>query len=672
MSDYTREQLFDALRKADAAGDTAAAKALTQRIKQMDTGGVDAVQQALEAGKSREEILSIAQQSGIEVNEADLDANLASRDAGGPTASVQEPSNWDHLADSAKNIGTGLAQGALMAVEFPMEVGRSIGDGISYAAENALEGLGFDGAAQWMRQGQERGEQARLALPSAQIEQAMPTPADGHWERLGAQVVGGLAVPFGPKAQPRPARVQPSAGPAKPGVRDDAAQIVAEGEKRGVPVMTTDVKPPQSGMGRWVKQTVPEKIPVAGTSGPREAQQAARQQAVLDAVEEFGGSTGRALFDDSETLPQEISRALTNQRSQKLTRLKNAKDGVIQSVTAPFTKAPNTVRAIDEQIRKLSDIDDEVYAPVIERLQRFRTRFTEGKTLEQIEGQRRLLGQMFDDPNLASIKDDGQKAVNAIYGPLRDDMGDFIEANLGSAARTKWQKANDQLSAMAGELNATKFRGVLRDADTTPEKISRILFSDAENVSDMQRLVGNLNQEGVRKVQGALITRAFQKAGGADGVSVERFLNNLNTLSGKIGVAFKGEDRQALEGLRRLLEATRRGAESGANIRTGEQNLPAVLGIGATQVFGFTGGVGTLGIGGLLARVYESPAVRNRIIGLAKTKPGSKAEADRLQAIMRGAVPIVNQWKDDMVRLANDNAGHSLAAESNSPEQERQ
>jgi hypothetical protein len=143
-------------------------------------------------------------------------------------------------------------------------------------------------------------------------------------------------------------------------------------------------------------------------------------------------------------------------------------------------------------------------------------------------------------------------------------------------------------------------------------------------------------------------------------------LGNLGQLSKKIGVAFEGADRQAIEGVRRLLESTRRGAGAGADIRTGEQNLPAIMGIGATQALGFTGGVATLGVGGLLARIYESPAVRNQIIKLSRTKKGTPQEKRTLDVIMRESVPIVNNWQN-ILRAANDTNPGALAAEEQPP-----
>lgn len=627
---YDREEIYAAMREADKAGDAEAVRILAEQLNNPEAFPDDGV--------------------------------LRGR--------VTDESPMEAVGTNVANIATGYVQGAAeAAIDFPLTIGA-----VPQVAVNSLLGgaralfndvTGDPAEAARVRaQTEQMNERAwNTATPVANVFNALaPAPEGYETQRDVARFAGGFLVP-GPKAARAPIRAPSPAAPARPvpGLIDNAAEVVAEGEARGVPVMRTDIMPPKSGMGRMIKQTIPEKIPFAGMSGPRQTQQEARIQAVKDVVDEFGGNSARELMD-SNTVVQEIARTLGTSRANRITKLKSAKDAVIQGISAPFNAAPNAVRAIDEQIARLNRIDDDVYSDVVQRLSRFKDQLTSGKMLEDVEGQRRLLGEMFNDPGLAAVKSDGQKAVNAIYDPLRRDMGDFIEAQAGKGARTKWARANEELAAMAGELESSRFKSVLRDTDTTPEAVGRILFSGRDNVSDMARLVKNLPPAGQKKVQAALIQRAFDNAGGSEGVSVERFLNNVKGNAEKFGIAFQGADRQSLEGLRRLLEATRRGAESGANVRTGEQNLPTVLGIGATQVAGLGGGAATLGVGGLLARVYESPMMRDRLLRLASTRPGSPQESRALEVLMRSAAPIVTQWREALPKALNDNPANLVAA----------
>lgn len=675
MPEYTRDQIYVAIRNADRSGDADAVRALAAQLKAME--GVDPVQEAIDSGATRDEVISIARQNNLELNEADLDANLASRDQGGQTSPVQQPTSGvgaqlqRYGGDIVTTMGKGAAKALAGPFDLAMEAGGALQSGITSALTGgsaaALDIMGLEGAAQNMRAaGDLRQNQISQGTQQFQFRNALdnvlPTPQGFEMSETGTELVAGMAIPF------KMARA-PVTAPQR--ANSNALEVVAEGARRNVPVKTTDVLPPKSAMGRYIKQTLPEKIPIAGTSGGRQVQQEARQQAVVDLVEEFGGDAGRALFDDSDTIAQQVSKTLTQQRSQRLTNLKQAKDSVIDGVegTAPV---PRALKALDDEIAAMVERDTPASREVAEILKAQRAELSKPRTLRGIEDFRAdEISKAFDNPDtLAAVKTVGEKSLRKIYDPLRQDMADFIETQAGGSATAKWSRANKELSAMMGEMESTAFKNVLKQSDTTPETISRILFSGSENTSDMARLVSNLDDAGKRKVQGALMTRAFEKAGGADGVSVERFLNNLKQLSGKIGVAFQGEDRAALEGVRKLLEATRRGAEAGANVRTGEQNLPAIMGIGATQAFGFAGGVSTLGIGGLLARVYESPAVRNYLIGLSKTQPGSAAEGKILTRIMRASAPIVNNWKDDVARAANDIGSRSPGAVAAQDEQD--
>jgi hypothetical protein len=638
----------------------------------------------LDKGGTKDELLLVADALNLNVNQDQLDANLRSRDQGGGTSQFVTPGGpppsgpsgggggGGVAATSLGNTLVGYAQGAGEAlIDFPLTASAAIQSGgdaiLDTVVGGGLDAIGAtDAANTFRRAGQDvRARRDQLSTPVQNAFNALaPAPAGYETQRDVARFAGGFLVP-GPKGARPPVSAPRTAAQtaSRPGVIDNAAQVVAEGQRRGVPVFTTDVKPPNSGMGRFAKQTLPEKIPLAGTSGPRQAQQEERVRVVGEVLEEFGGNASRELFDNSASAVEDIAKTLGAERSRRLSVLTGAKNSVIDGVQAPFNAAPNTVQAIQQEVRKLQAIDPEEFAPVIDRLQRFGERLTSGASLRVVEEQRKLLGELFTDPNLSRIKTRGQQSLNAIYDPLRKDMGNFIEAQAGAGARNRWSKANEELAGMAGELKSTRFRNVLRDTDTTPEAVGRILFGDGDNVSDVKRLVENLPPAGKKKVQAALLQRAFDKAGGSDGVSVEQFLNNLGSLSKKIGVAFDGQDRQALEGVRRLLEATRRGAAAGANIRTGEQNLPTILGIGATQALGAAGGIGTLGVGGLLARVYESPMMRNHILRLATTKAGTPAESKAMQLLMRSAAPIVAQWRESLPRALNDNPASRLAAE---------
>lgn len=640
MADYTREQLFDALRKADAAGDAEAAKALTVKIKQMDAGGPEAVQAAIQQGKSRDEILAVAQQNNLQLNEQDLDANLAARAAGQQTAEVQQPSNWDYLATSAQNIGAGLVEGALGVAEFPYNVADTINQGVRsglrYVGGGLADLLGLNGDAV-RNDGIE--SVPRIPMPSEQIQALSPTPEGMEGQRFGAQIVGGMAVPFGPKPTIKPAPVAQQATKQPNSLRE----IVEAGEANNVRVMTSDVKPPQTFLTRMA-QNVGERIPIAGTGGPRAAQQGERVEAVKKVAEDFGVEVGGNYVED-------VAADLAKTRGARLSKLSAQKDRIIEGVQGAV-QAPRAIEAIDRQIARLSSINAEAFAPVVAKLQNFKDTLGKGLSLSQVEGNRKLLGDLFADPSLAAIKGDGQKALNAIYGPLREDMAAHIKAVGGNNAYKAWREANDGLAQMAGELSVGTFKRVLADAESTPENVGRLLFS--QKPSDVKRLMANISPEGRAKAQAAIIERALSKAG--DDVSPDKFANEITRLGKQVGVVFEGQDLARIQGLERLLQATKRAAQASVTPPTGVQNTPIVGGYAAGTVLG-SAAIPYAALVGLAARAYESAPVRNLLIGLSKTQPGSKAEGRMIERLEKA---IVSQ--SSVNPAVNDNVGMSLAA----------
>ncbi len=399
----------------------------------------------------------------------------------------------------------------------------------------------------------------------------------------------------------------------------DARQIVDAGAEWNVPVKTSDVRPPQTPTGRTARLTG-EMIPIAGTGGGmggRATQQASREEAVQRFVKEFGGDP--ASIDD-------VTKDLVATRGKELSTLTRAKDSVIDGIeqTVSPVQLRNTLRTIDTQVAKLNRANSEAFAPVISKLESFRNTLASGKSLREVEMNRRLLGDLFADPSLASIKGDGQKALNAVYAPLREDMGAFIKASAGPEAAAKWKGANDRLSAMAGELDSAKFKGILNSAETTPERAAELLFS--KRPSDIRRLFENLSEQGKTKARAAIIHEAAKKSTTDDVISPDNFKQAMMAMDNATGVVFSKNDKTRIDGFTRLLEATQRAKIANTEVMTGARNTSFIAGLGLQQLFGNMTIPASAAIG-LMARGYESATFRNLIMNLGKSKKGSPAEA---------------------------------------------
>ena len=435
---------------------------------------------------------------------------------------------------------------------------------------------------------------------------------------INALVGGGLGAATGSAVQGGLNKLAARA-PRPNALASDARQIVDTGAEWNVPVKTSDVRPPQTPVGRTARLTG-EMIPVAGTGGGmggRATQQASRDEAVQRFVKEFGGDP--ASIDD-------VTKDLVATRGKELSTLTRAKDSVIDGIeqTVSPVQLRNTLRTIDTQVAKLNRANSEAFAPVISKLESFRNTLASGKSLREVEMNRRLLGDLFADPSLASIKGDGQKALNAVYAPLREDMGAFIKASAGPEAAAKWKGANDRLSAMAGELDSAKFKGILNSAETTPERAAELLFS--KRPSDIRRLFENLSEQGKTKARAAIIHEAAKKSTTDDVISPDKFKQAMMAMDNATGVVFSKNDKTRIDGFTRLLEATQRAKIANTEVMTGARNTSFIAGLGLQQLFGNMTIPASVAIG-LMARGYESAAFRNLIMNLGKSKKGSPAEA---------------------------------------------
>lgn len=545
---------------------------------------------------------------------------------------------------STQNVLAGMVQGAGGLYDLGAMAGDAVEYGLRQGGGALLDAGGAPQAADWWR-----GDFRASPTVSSAVEQMSPTPQGMEASRFASQLVGGAMVPIGPKATPRaPASMNAITTPA--------SEIVKAGKNAGVRVMTSDVVEPKTFIGKLARATG-ERIPVAGTGGTRSAQQEERIQAVKDIAKDSGADIADDYLDD-------VAADLAATRGGQLTTLKNAKDAVIDAVQAPFTGA-GTVTKIDQEIARLQGIDGQAFSPVIQRLEGLKANILAGKTLRQIEGNRRLVGDLFKDDSLAAIKGDGEKAVRAVYGALRQDMGEFIKEQAGNDAYVRWAAANDRLAAMVGELESSAFKNALKSADTTPENVAKLLFS--KKPSEVRKLYTNLSPEGQAKARAGIIHLAIEKAGGIDKISPDVFANVIANNSKAAGVVFHGADLDRLRGLERVLQWTKRASVAAAAPPTGVQNTPmlGVIGVGSLADAGATATI--FGSYGMLARLYESTATRNLLIGLSKTKPGSKAEGEWMQRILKATAAQTERMGNVANDIATNSPARAAAQDENNP-----
>jgi hypothetical protein len=352
----------------------------------------------------------------------------------------------------------------------------------------------------------------------------------------------------------------------------------------------------------------------------------ARIGALRDVLSDFGAGPSAQASDAVMT-------DLLATRGAEVSKYATQKTDVIKRLSTSGTAVPvvRATAAIDQQITKLQGLKTKELEPVIARLDDWK-KSLQNQSLVNVEDLRKQLGESFKAPELASVRSTGEKSLSSIYGALREDMSEFIRGTGQPQDIAKWTDANKKLSSMMGELKTSALKSAIEKGTDTPEAIRGILFSSKP--SDVRLLYRNLSDAGRDNAKAALLAHAAEKATTNDVLSAERFISQVDKLGPQFGVFFKGDDKKRVDGLMRVLGATRRGAEAGVMTNSGQQGVASLTALGAGQLTGSAlGGAAALGGAGLAARLYESPAVRNLLLYVPGTKVGSAEEAAILKRI---------------------------------------
>jgi len=423
-----------------------------------------------------------------------------------------------------------------------------------------------------------------------------------------------------------------TAGARAAGLRPQTAGTlpadIAEAERRGVRVMTTDVVPPRTFTGK-VAQALSEQAPL-GTGQARAAQQQERINAIRSMFDEFG-------MNDIAAQPDDIMKDLLTKRGADINKYSSVKNEVIERLAPAGTvQLPRTMQAIDDQIEALGRRRTEGADEAIRELQKIKTDL-QGRDLFQMEAYRKdVLANVFKDdparPMSLAARDAGEKALRAIYDPVRRDMGEFIKEVGDRRDFDKWKISNKRLENTAKELEVDALKSVLKKGEANSEAVNRLIFS--KKPSEIRSLYRNLTPDGRAVVRSSILSKVAEESGGVENISPERFLNSLERYGKSVGVFFKGEDLKNIEGLVRTLQLTRRAGEAGVAPKTGVQLVPIAGAAWLGEQLGGLGGAAAAMSAGGLARIYESAPVRNAAAKVAQTVRGSPEEAAAAKRVL--------------------------------------
>lgn len=450
----------------------------------------------------------------------------------------------------------------------------------------------------------------------------------GQIAQMAAGLLGGIGGGVGAAKAGRVAQAAKTPVPVNP--------TVQAGEAAGIPVMTSDVSPPQTFLSKQA-QAVGERIPVIGTQGQRAAQQEARQAAVQNIAEQYGAPSyeeiAKNLKGNAGKVKQAAGRVL-DQTGKKL----DESGEVMPS---------KTIAAIDDAIAKLNK--PEVYNPEAESqivaLQNLRAKLEKNQTFSTLKENRSTFSSEIDavDPaGRSQLPSYAKKLFTQVRSALTSDMQDVAKANLTEQEYSKWVKANQVYGEEANLLKNSRLKNVLDKADITPEQVRTLIYSSKP--SENKILYDALSKTGRDNVRSAFINDAFEKATASGEINPNRFATELAKHDKKIEIFFKGDEREQVKGLVDVLQRTARAQRAAeAPTTTGAALTPYALGASAFADFGAT--LASAISAGTVSRIYESPVVRDLILKLNKAPQNSGTEA-ALASQLATASRIAEQGKE--------------------------
>ena len=408
------------------------------------------------------------------------------------------------------------------------------------------------------------------------------------------------------------------------------SSVLEAGVKNRVPILTTDVVPPTSSLGKFA-QRFSEKLGPLGSGPARARQQIARQNVVEELATEFEVAIDSPFAEKIVTsLNKKSARVLENagiQRNKAVTTLDT------------FGEVPvsRTIAEIDTQLAKQARLGDKANDALVANLNDIKSS-VQGGDFSLVKD---IRTEVIDDLRALRRSDDPRAtgSTQAVKSAIDKDMIAFARKNDREAA-SGWLKSNRKFADELDKVKSTELKRILNTGDATPENVLPILKRGKR--SELKRLETSLGPKGKAAARTAIIHDVLKKSGFFEGnINPNRLATNLSKFETKqaIDIFFPGKSKAQIAGLEKLLNATRRAQDAAIVPETGVQAIQGAT-LAATGAGLASNPLLTAGVGGTLAVIakgYESNAFRSLLTRLGKSKAGSKIET----GILESAVPSV-------------------------------
>ncbi|EKQ8326057.1 DNA transfer protein [Salmonella enterica subsp. enterica serovar Montevideo] len=551
-------------------------QSLMQRAGDFLTGGQSAGQIAEQAGRGIVNIPFDVLQGGASL------INAISQGLGGPKVldDVYRPVDrpTDPYAQAGETIGGYLVPGAgvagNMAIGSVAEAANQQGDFAGNVAKNAAINLGAQGALSAVAKG------------------------------IG-RVVTALRGDISP----------------------DVAKTIANAESMGITPMTSDLIKPGNALTRGIQQSGEGAI--LGTGEKREAQQAARSDAVSNYLNKFG-----------EYNADDVVKSLTSTLKGRREFAGKVLEDITQKMGSTPVPTSNAVTAIDDSLAKLNRLGTSADKNLVSTLENLKAELSNPSIDFDLLKQHRTAFRSNVQGDATVFPNQAKAITNSIENAMSRDLKSAVGKTLGAQDAARYIKANSDYSNIYNKVLNKRIATKLNDAtnQATPELINSVVYS--RNASDIKRIWPALDSKGKDAMRAAYISKIAEKASD----SPAKFITEVNKLKRQAGgeiynTVFNGQHMKELNALHDVLRETARADTAGVVTQTG-QSLANNIRLGAGLFSGGTSIGGEAGFG-LMMRLYESKPARNMLLRLANTKPGTPAYERALNQAVTAVRPLL-------------------------------
>jgi len=425
----------------------------------------------------------------------------------------------------------------------------------------------------------------------------------------------------------------------------EAQAMIEAAEQADIPLMTSDLYAPDTKIGRFIQETG-EMLGPLGTGSARKSQQKARQNAVTGMVEELD-------IDIDSPFAAQMVDSLNAKNKRVMSEAGDQRASAVESLNT-FGEVPlnKSLSKIDDLLNEQARLGASANPEINNLLQTYKEALSNPVEPMNFELLKDIRTQLIRKGNAYSRDVDTSPSDTASYikQAIDKDLVEFAKANDKQAAKD-WLESNRKFAEEMEISKRTELKRIFNSGETTPEMLTNILKRGRP--SELNRLYNSLDETGKVNAQKALLQEALTRSGYFDeGVDVnpDRFATAITkpNFQKAAKVFFRGNDKDILEGMQKVLNASRRAQEASTSVRTGEKLLlPAVAGAGgvATYTDPFTA-IPATALTSALIKGYESKKFRNLMVRLKGSPAGSKREQAALDAVATAVVAELQAAKE--------------------------